>query len=294
MPFSVLSSFFNAGFNEWAASNQRDWQEKMWSKQVAYNDPKNVKARLLAAGINPYSQLDSVPAGSAGQGASASGMPFQFNHPLDSLMKLAQIKNIDANTENTDSETDLNVAKLGEVLVAVEMGLISRDEARYMLKERMEAYDKRNPFDVELDNTESETLRNESETALNEAKKAETYKNVERISQLMLNDSARLDLETTRSYVENLKTMAETSNIDSQTSANEFYRQYIQPLEAYIKQNERKSSSKDANLKQVEIDSKRLDYLLRTGDARGFVSYLNFYLDSVLSALPGFIFTGKL
>lgn len=153
----LYTSVMNMIYNSREAEKQREWQEKMWGKQVHYNDPQNVKARLLAAGINPYSQLDAVPAGSAGQGASASGMPFQITSPLDSLMKLAQIKNIDANTENLGSETGLNVAKLGEVLVAVEMGLISRDEASYMLKKKMEAFDEKNPFSVEIATKEADT-----------------------------------------------------------------------------------------------------------------------------------------
>lgn len=48
------------------------WQEKMWNKQNAYNDPKAQVERLLAAGINPAS-VQSTPAGSVGS-ASAPTM----------------------------------------------------------------------------------------------------------------------------------------------------------------------------------------------------------------------------
>lgn len=65
----------NNAFNAEQAQISRDWQEKMWNEQNAYNDPSAVRSRMESAGFNPYMTLGSgsfASAGSVGSGSTAS------------------------------------------------------------------------------------------------------------------------------------------------------------------------------------------------------------------------------
>lgn len=66
----------NNAFNAQQAQIQRDWQEKMWGMNNAYNSPN----AMISRGLNPFVQGSAALAGSkspasGGAAASAAGMP---------------------------------------------------------------------------------------------------------------------------------------------------------------------------------------------------------------------------
>lgn len=66
----------NNAFNAKQAQIQRDWQEKMWGMNNAYNSPN----AMISRGLNPFVQGSAAMAGSksaasGGAAASAAGMP---------------------------------------------------------------------------------------------------------------------------------------------------------------------------------------------------------------------------
>lgn len=86
---SLIGGLFGSGGSHYAArkqlqavreTNQTNWQiaqqnnafnERMWNKQNEYNTPQMQRARLEAAGINPYLMLDGSSAGIAESAPSA-------------------------------------------------------------------------------------------------------------------------------------------------------------------------------------------------------------------------------
>lgn len=61
----------NNEFNERMMNKQMDYNTKMWHAQNLYNDPSQQRARLEAAGLNPYMMMNG---GSAGVAQSAGGV----------------------------------------------------------------------------------------------------------------------------------------------------------------------------------------------------------------------------
>ena len=86
-------------FNAEQAQVQRDWQEKMWRMNNAYNSPNS----MISRGLNPFVQGSAAMAGSrapASGGAAASAAPVpsmqafkpNFSNVFNSLASLAQAK----------------------------------------------------------------------------------------------------------------------------------------------------------------------------------------------------------
>lgn len=61
----------NNEFNERMLQKQMDYNTEMWNKQNEYNTASNQRARLEAAGLNPYMMMNG---GSAGTAQSAQGV----------------------------------------------------------------------------------------------------------------------------------------------------------------------------------------------------------------------------
>lgn len=56
----------NNQWNERMMQKQMDYNYSMWQKQNAYNDPSAQRARMQAAGFNPYMALGQIGSGTAG------------------------------------------------------------------------------------------------------------------------------------------------------------------------------------------------------------------------------------
>ena len=99
-------------FNAEQAQLQRDWQEKMWDMNNAYNSPD----AMIARGLNPFIQGSAAMAGSrspASGGAAATAAPVpsmqafrpNFSNVFNSLASLAQAKKAQSESNNIDAIT---------------------------------------------------------------------------------------------------------------------------------------------------------------------------------------------
>ena len=99
-------------FNAEQAQLQRDWQERMWGMNNAYNSPN----AMIARGLNPFIQGSAAMAGSkapASGGAAATAAPVpsmqafkpNFSNIFNSLASLAQAKKAQSESNYTDTVT---------------------------------------------------------------------------------------------------------------------------------------------------------------------------------------------
>lgn len=99
-------------FNAEQAQLQRDWQERMWHMNNAYNSPD----AMIARGLNPFIQGSAAMAGSkapASGGAAATAAPVpsmqafrpNFSNVFNSLASLAQAKKAQSESNNIDAIT---------------------------------------------------------------------------------------------------------------------------------------------------------------------------------------------
>lgn len=96
------------------------WNEKMWHETNEYNTPENQVQRLQDAGLNPlYYGLDGQTAGGVSavqplsyERASLNSLVNPMSVGLNALMQMAQVSNIEAQTNKVKSETKSIEAKL--------------------------------------------------------------------------------------------------------------------------------------------------------------------------------------
>lgn len=110
-------------YNLQLAEKQNQWNIDQWNREVQYNDPAAQMARFKAAGLNPnliYGQTNTAPqlSGSLTSGAPAtptdmsalgsksSPLAAVFRSIGEQRMLDAQIRNIDAQTNKTEAETE--------------------------------------------------------------------------------------------------------------------------------------------------------------------------------------------
>lgn len=88
-----------------SARKTREYNERMWDKQNAYNHPVQQMARLKEAGLNPNMVYGGGPQGATGM---ASEIPrgqqqlpqISFGNPMDAMLKYQQIKQSQAQESN--------------------------------------------------------------------------------------------------------------------------------------------------------------------------------------------------
>ena len=99
-------------FNAEQAQIQRDWQQRMWGMNNAYNSP----SAMISRGLNPFVQGSAAMAGSrspASGGAAATAAPVpsmqafrpSFSNVFNSLASLAQAKKAQSESNNIDAIT---------------------------------------------------------------------------------------------------------------------------------------------------------------------------------------------
>ena len=158
----VGTSLVNNALSQYNARKQRDWQEKMMDKQNAYNSPIQDKIRKLAAGVNPYAgELNSIPSASSGTGATAQTFPLQ--DPLATAFTMAQIRNMDAQTGKTETETEKVLREIANLEQLYQKGIIEKEEMEYRFNELKKAWKETSQYKADLDNTQSETNLNEQQ-----------------------------------------------------------------------------------------------------------------------------------
>lgn len=119
---SLLGGLFTNHSNAGQSHAQRQWQaeqnhmDRAWQQHMTdyvneYNTPANQRARLEAAGLNPYMMMDTgntgtaVAASGAQHSAAPSAIPFQNPVPsnfADALMRSALV---DAQKDNLNAQT---------------------------------------------------------------------------------------------------------------------------------------------------------------------------------------------
>lgn len=109
----------NNAFNAEQAQIQRNWQEKMWGMNNAYNSPN----AMISRGLNPFVQGSAALAGSkspasGGAAASAAGMPSlqafrpDFSDVGSALASMAQARAAMINAEQNAALTPYRIAQL--------------------------------------------------------------------------------------------------------------------------------------------------------------------------------------
>lgn len=144
---------------ESAFGRQQQFYEQQRDDQRQWEDPSAIKSRYENAGINPtaafgtagsYSPMQS-PSGAVGnqQGVGlGNASAFPIADPIEQAYRLAMIRNVDAQTAKTESETgDRNEFLRGQRLAndLKDAGLISQDLANQLdslnLQFKTEVYD---------------------------------------------------------------------------------------------------------------------------------------------------------
>lgn len=126
MNFAVTNSNYNKNrkllkqqykYQREAADIAYQRQMDFYKQQLEYNDPSAVRQRYEAAGINPNAAFGtagsyqpqnaptSVEAAGGVQAPYVSNNGFTYENPLDTMIKIAQARNIDANTQKVVGDT---------------------------------------------------------------------------------------------------------------------------------------------------------------------------------------------
>lgn len=118
---SVLGNLFNWWQNDEQREYERQQQDRQWrlaleqwNRENQYNMPSAQMARLRAAGINPH--LAFANGDVMNQGASSPTVPDAHQvqpYTVDPLT-LAQIRKLDAETQNINTDSDLKLAYTDE------------------------------------------------------------------------------------------------------------------------------------------------------------------------------------
>lgn len=115
--FDSLLSNRNAKLAEAAAERQYQRQIDFWEKQNAYNDPSAVRERLEKAGLNASALLAGGAMDAGGQAGNLSAVPGNnvdavgryaaVENPLSRMLQIAQLKNIEADTNEKNKNAGL-------------------------------------------------------------------------------------------------------------------------------------------------------------------------------------------
>lgn len=203
----VISSVLNARYASKEAAKQRDWQYQMWQAQNNYNHPANMAARMRAAGLNPYTMTGAEPAGSVGSGASAGGAPFNMSmDPLGAFRTIAEISNLEADSELKGSEYDLNLAKTAQTVLLYQLGLIDKKSAERDLSLFLDATNSENPYKIDYANKQADTLAKEASARSSDAAAAAAEYSVERDAEYL-----RLEQELLPYRIQLLEAQSEDS-----------------------------------------------------------------------------------
>lgn len=143
---SGINGAINNKYAKSAANKQYDRQLDFWNRQNEYNLPKNMVARLKDAGLNPALMygagtgaseagvLSSVPGNEYAQrGVLPEGALSSMN-PVDTAMKLAQLRNIDADTRQKNVSAGFDEESFEDRLQTIQLD----NAIRYVTKDNKE------------------------------------------------------------------------------------------------------------------------------------------------------------
>lgn len=164
--FDKKRADYSAKLSEEAARRQYERQLDFWNKQNEYNDPSNVRRRLEEAGLGASALLGGAQVqnigGSAGPLSSVPGNEVdlrgryaEVENPFTRMMQLAQLRNIEADSE-------LKKAQAGQTGAQEDLtrNTISLQDSQILLNGSIKALN------------ESYALTEETKRALNESQKS--------------------------------------------------------------------------------------------------------------------------
>lgn len=150
-----VTGLVNTAVEDMFAEKAHQRQLEFWKTQQEYNSPANQAMRLRSAGLNPYSEVSSVPAGELSSVPKAGQTPFNVGAILESMTNSAQIDYLQSKANESEANAGLiGEKKLTEVeyrnkiiqeatnyMQAYEIGLIQKEEYELKMDRLREAMD---------------------------------------------------------------------------------------------------------------------------------------------------------
>lgn len=150
-----VAGLVNTGVDALFADQAHQRQFEFWEKQQEYNSPANQAMRLRSAGLNPYTEVSSVPAGELSSVPKAGQTPFNVGAILESMTNSAQIDYLQSKANESEANAGLiGEKKLTEIeyrnkvvqdaaltMQAYELGLIQKEEYELKMDRLKEAMD---------------------------------------------------------------------------------------------------------------------------------------------------------
>lgn len=243
-------------FEREEAATQRDWNEKMWNAQNdwnlaqwnrenEYNSPIEQVQRLRDAGLNPlFYGLDGSSASSMSSaqplGYERASTPNLGNPGApwsDAAMKIAQIANVQAQTEKTKSETKAIDSKLP----------FEVDSLRAQIRQSNLSSDAQETLNKYIDQQQEAELRVKDATAAQ----------ADAMVQKAAAEIEKMDYEKTTMYISWLETNERILNLQKQRELTDAE---IAELASLVKKN-------NAEAEKIGLDVKNYDEITVLGTA---------------------------
>lgn len=183
---SIGVGLVNNAIEQANVHDQRDYNERIWHMQNAYNSPSAMADRMRAAGLNPYLMTGAEPAGSINASPPAQTLPIE--NPLLSLKTIAEIENINASTGRTETEAEKVMKEIALLDIALERGLIEKEDYDRRIKAYWKTYDDKSEFDLDREKTEAEIADTKKDTDLKD-------------SQIKLNEANTATVDALRNHL---------------------------------------------------------------------------------------------
>ena len=285
-------SAFNNWLAERSAQKQYDRQIDFWEMQNEYNSPLNQRIRLQEAGLNPVAAAGDIGGhNTAGSLSTVPGNQYAQNGVFDpnvlgnNMLLLKQMESIGANTDLLERQVELSFIQ-EYIMNAEAYGLdLSNEEKKKLLgyidKEKELSFAK---VVAEIDNIKSSTANYNQAVEESKARVEKINNDIEVALRSADREDKRFALEQYVAHLQALKTQAETAKITSETEAQDYYNHFIAPLQRINQMLENSHLAKENSFTEARKEAVELENKLKTGDAQGFVTYLNYYIDKSLSA----------
>ena len=206
----IFSTILQNWYNRRAQQREFDNNLKMWRLSNAYNDPSAQMARLRAAGLNPNLVYGQSAGGSTGNTSTtmpryqadvadfsgiSDGISQGISSYIDYRQKLAGIRNMDADTQNKDTQNIILAADArtkGEINQAQLDSLLETAESRRLQNDISRTYGSSQAA-ASLEATQSSTRRSNQLVRESEATVRRTNAEISRIGQDTLRIKAQID-----------------------------------------------------------------------------------------------------
>ena len=204
------------------------WNEGFWNKQNEYNTPSAQYQRLLDAGLNPmYYGLDgtgnadgmSAPQALGAGTATVGGLQNPLAGFSDIAMQMAQVANIQAQTNKTKSETKMIDAKLPYEVESLRTQIRSSNLSADAQETVNKYIDRQQEAEIRMKNATSAEAEKSVERAAAEIEKMDYEKTTMFIGWLETNEKI-LTLQKNRELTDKqMQELDSLINVNNQTAA---------------------------------------------------------------------------